>query len=118
MVLEGTASGPVRTVDVGPHRGEDPDLRRPGLGHDTAILACTSASPWARASSGLSFTAFLRSRMVSCIAARSSSLKTLPVVLAELLRLVDGFVSVMSARPLTTRDRSGAALRWVSSPNR
>jgi hypothetical protein len=39
--------------------------------------------------------------MVSCIAARSSSLKTLPDVLAELLRFVDGFVSVMSVRPFT-----------------
>jgi hypothetical protein len=39
--------------------------------------------------------------MVSCIAARSSSLKTLPDVLAELLRFVDGFVSVMSIRPFT-----------------
>jgi hypothetical protein len=45
--------------------------------------------------------------MVSCIAARSSSLKTLPDVLAELLRFVDGFVdgfvSVMSVRPFTRR---------------
>jgi hypothetical protein len=41
--------------------------------------------------------------MVSFIAARSSSLKTLPDVLAELLRFVDGFVSVMSVRPFTRR---------------
>jgi hypothetical protein len=41
--------------------------------------------------------------MVSCIAARSSSLKTLPDVLAELLRFVDGFVSVMSVRPFNRR---------------
>jgi hypothetical protein len=37
------------------------------------------------------------------MAARSSSLKTLPDVLADLLRFVDGFVSDMSVRPFTRR---------------
>jgi hypothetical protein len=41
--------------------------------------------------------------MVSCIAARSSSLKTLPDVLADLVCFVDGFVPVMSVRPFTRR---------------
>jgi hypothetical protein len=41
--------------------------------------------------------------MVSFLAARSSSLKTLPDVLAELLRFVDGFGSVMPVRPFTRR---------------
>jgi hypothetical protein len=45
----------------------------------------------------------LRSRTVSRIAARSSSLKTLPDDFAELLRFVDPFVSAMSVRPLTGR---------------
>ncbi len=65
----------------------------------SAILACTSASPWMRASSGLSFAALLRSRIVSCIAASSSSLNTSPDALALLPRFLVASVSVMRTRP-------------------
>jgi len=52
--------------------------------------------------------------MVSCIAARSSSLKTLPDVFAKLVRFVDAFGSAIVFVPHSTRRRSGVIVPTVS----
>ena len=54
-----------------------------------------------RCSSGLRFAAFFRSRMVSCIAARSSSLQTLLFFASAIVRLAVVFVAGMSVAERT-----------------
>src|SRR6186997_3004183 len=58
----------------------------------SAIFACTSASPSARSVAGSRFEDFFRSRALSCIAARSSSVQTLVELLPPPLLAVLVFV--------------------------
>src|SRR6187200_2273527 len=74
----------------------------------SAIFPWTSASPSARSAAGSRFEAVFRSRALSCIAARSSSVQTLAEVLA--LRLFAVLALVAAIADLLPESSMG---RWV-----